>query len=168
MFAAVFAILAGVTGILLLVKKDFDWIQPPTLADTASSSGVPDHGDLLPLSAVYAIVFAADLPEFRSVDDIDRIDFRPSKRVFKIHSKIDHMEVQIGAVSGKILSYEKRWSDWIENLHDGTMLGGLFHGFIMILFGVSLVVLAITGVYIWMSPKLRKARRRRARRRAVG
>jgi len=166
--ATLFAISAGVTGVLLLLKKDYAWIQPPTFADPAPSSSSPDHTRLLPIDRVYEILLAAELPEFRSVGDIDRIDFRPGKRVYKVHSKVGHMEAQIGAVSGELLSYEKRWSDWLENLHDGSMFGDLVHGFVMILFGVSLVVLAVSGFYIWLSPRLRRARKRRASERTVG
>ncbi len=69
--ALVFATIAG-TGFLLLIKKDYAWIQPPTRS--GASGGVDD---LLPLHTVFARVLEQGHPDFQSMDDVDRIDFRP-------------------------------------------------------------------------------------------
>ena len=71
----------SVTGILLLVKKDFAWIQPPT-----STGAEGDPARFITPAALFAIVLAQGHPAFRVLDDIDRVDFRPGKRVYKVQS----------------------------------------------------------------------------------
>jgi len=77
---------SAVTGGFLLVKKKFHWIQP--IAQHGTEGPVER---LAPLQDVYRAVFALGLPQFRSEDDIDRIDFRPGKR--------KNLEVQVDAIS---------------------------------------------------------------------
>ena len=94
--AAVFSVTA-VTGFLLLVKKKYEWIQPPTISGEAG--GVEDF---ITTQELFEIVLAQGHPEFQSMDDIDRVDFRPGKRVFKVRSNSFH-EIQIDAVTGAVL-----------------------------------------------------------------
>jgi len=72
-------LLSATTGFLLLLKKDYAWIQPPVIKGQA---GPVER--LQPLQAVYDAVFALGLPAFRSEADIARIDFRPAQRVHKV------------------------------------------------------------------------------------
>jgi uncharacterized iron-regulated membrane protein len=72
--AIVFLMIAG-TGFLLLIKKDYDWIQPPTQRGEEGTLA-----DFITLQEMFASVFAEEHSDFRSMDDIDRVDFRPGKR----------------------------------------------------------------------------------------
>ena len=156
---SVFVLLSAGSGLLLLLKKDFQWIQPPTQVESVNG----DVKDFISLARLYEIVFAAGHEELREAEDIDRIDFRPKQRVFKVRSKQRNFEIQVGAVSGEILSREGRWSDWIEDFHDGSLFGGFVHGYLMLVFAVCLMLLAMTGVYLWLVPLLKKKKKKRQR-----
>ena len=151
-------VLTAATGLLLLVKKDFDWIQPPTQRGT---SGPPER--YRPIHEVYGAVFALGIPELRDEGDIARIDFRPDKGIHKVRSRHRDLEVQVDAITLETFGPEVRRSDWIERLHDGSLLGEWMHGYVMPLAAVALIALAITGYLIWWMPIARKRRQRRAR-----
>ena len=152
--AAVFSVTA-VTGFLLLLKKDYDWIQPPTLE--GASGGVEDF---ISTQRLFEVVLGAGNPEFRTFDDIDRVDFRPHDRVFKVRSNSLH-EIQVDAITGAVLSQDYRVSDFLESVHDGSFIAGWFHEWVMPVAACGLLFLAFSGLWLWLEPKYRKAKRRR-------
>jgi uncharacterized iron-regulated membrane protein len=154
--ASVFLLLITVTGALLLWKKQIDWIQPPTQYDSIQS-----QGPFLSIEKVYEIAFQEGHPELQSPGDIARIDFRPKQKVFKVRSKHGNFELQIGAISGTILSAAARNSDWIESLHEGSFFGDISHRYIWNLVALTLGFLILSGVYIWVAPVLKRRRKRK-------
>jgi uncharacterized iron-regulated membrane protein len=149
---AVVFIEMGATGFLLLQKKRFDWIQPPT------RTGAPgDVATLITLPEVLAVVLEQGHPDFRDVGDIDRIDFRPAARVHRVHSRHNHSELQVDAVTGEVLSLAPRRSDWLEDLHDGSLLGDWAHAVLLPLTAVILVFLSVSGLYLWLQPIYRRS-----------
>ncbi|MDY7108626.1 MAG: PepSY-associated TM helix domain-containing protein [Planctomycetota bacterium] len=161
--AVVFSVTA-VTGFLLLVKKKVDWIQPPTQKDVAVASE-----DFITNQQLFEIVFAQDHPDFQSMEDIDRVDFRPGKRVFKVRSEHNHSEMQVGAVSGEVLSSSWRMSDLLEDIHDGSFFADWIHEWFMPAYAVVLLFMVFSGLWMWIEPKVRRARRKkRAARQAAG
>jgi uncharacterized iron-regulated membrane protein len=149
-------LVSAATGFLLLIKKRAACIQPPTHVGAAG-----DPEQYRPLHEVYAAVFALGLPQLRSEADIERVDFRPDKRMHKVHSHRDYVEVQVDAVTLQTHGPSVRRSDWIEQLHDGTLVGGWMHDWVMPLVAVSLLALALTGYALWLWPKWRRLRLRR-------
>lgn len=148
----------AVTGFLLLQKKSQDWIQPPTR--TGAEGGAED---LITLEELFRVVLAAGHEDFRTVEDIDRVDFRPGKRVHKVRSRHRYAEIQVDAVTGKILSTDWRPSDLLEDLHDGSFYGSWAHAWLLPVLSISLLFLLASGVWLWLDPILRRRRRRRAR-----
>jgi uncharacterized iron-regulated membrane protein len=140
------------TGILLLLKKNFDWIQPPTQKGT---SEVPmlSYEDLL--------ARAKSVPEAGIVswDDIDRLDVRPGKGLIKVVAK-NRWEIQLDQGTGEVLQVAYRRSDLIETLHDGTFFHENAKLWIFLPSAVTLLVLWITGIWLFVVPLLMKARRR--------
>lgn len=146
--------LSAATGLLLLVKKDYAWIQPPTV------TGTPGPVESLKsLQEVYAAVFALGLPEFRSEADISRIDFRPDKRVHKVVSVHHHTEVQVCATTLAVTGPSTRRSDWLEQLHDGSWFGPWAHGVLMPAAALALLFLGGSGYAMWLWPKWQRRRR---------
>ena len=141
----------SVTGLLLLEKKEFEWIQPRTRIGT---EGTID--DFINMQKLFAVVFAQGHNSFQGLDSIDRVDFRPNERVFKVRSKKDYMEMQIDAVSGAVLNISTRRSDLCENLHDGSFFGQIMHGKLMPIVALANLTLVATGLYLWLSPKLKR------------
>lgn len=154
--AGLVLLVTAATGFLLLVKKHYVWLQP---AVVRGADGPPTA--LQPLAAVYEAVFALGLPQFRSEQDIARIDFRPAQRVHKVISKHDDLEVQVCAITLRTSGPAVRRSDWLERLHDGSMLGDTVHAWVMPAVAVTLLLLALTGYVMWGWPKWQRWRRGR-------
>jgi uncharacterized iron-regulated membrane protein len=150
--------LSSITGLLLLVKKDYDWIQPPTME---CESGTAEQ--LQPMAKVFEAVFALGLPQFRDEADILKVDFRPSKRLHKVVSRHDDYEVQVCAISLRTSKPSVRRSDWLERLHDGSWFGDLAHDRVMPVVALILLFLASSGYVMWLFPKWKKWRKQRDR-----
>jgi uncharacterized iron-regulated membrane protein len=147
----------SVTGFLLLIKKDHDWIQPPT------QKGAPGEVTaFISNQELFTVVLAQGHPDFQTMDDISRVDFRPGKRIHKVHSQHNHSEIQVDAVNSVVLSVATRNSDLIESLHDGSFFGDPVHDWLMPASAIALFLLTASGLYMWLQPKWRRARRRAA------
>lgn len=91
---------------------------------------------------------------------IDRIDARPGKGMVKFVFKDHYWAVQLDCATGNILQIEKRRADFIEHLHDGSILDNLTknrNGFLKLsyttIMGGSLLLLTFTGFWLWYNPK---------------
>ena len=156
---AILLFISALTGIFLAWKKDVAWIQPPT--QNGASKALQDWKPVADLATLAQSAFYEAHPE-QATNAIDRIDVRPSKGVAKVLFEQGWWEVQIDGSTGEILSIAKRHSDWIEKLHDGSIVGDLFKLVTMNGLGVGLIVLMVTGLWLWYGPRLyRKWNRRR-------
>ena len=145
----------SVTGLLLLEKKNFTWIQPET---KTGASGSADQ--FITNQRLFDAVLSQKHADFKTVDDIDRVDFRPGKRLFKVRSKNNYAEIQVDAITADVLSVARRNSDMIETLHDGSIFGAFTHQYLMPATAVITLYLTATGLYLWLLP----AAKRRAKR----
>lgn len=139
------------SGLLLQVKKEFDWIQPPT--QKAQNSRPTLSFDNV-LNAVRQVP-QANLNDW---DDIDRLDVRPAKGIIKVRGK-NHWEVQINAQTGDVLQVAYRRTDTIEAIHDGSWF---FDGAKLWLFlpaAILLFVLWVTGVVMLITTLKSKYRK---------
>ena len=152
--SSIFAV-TSVTGFMLLLEKRVAWIQPTTLEGAAG--GIESF---ITNQKLFMIVLSLDHPEFQSLEDIDRVDFRPNKRIFKVRSKTFY-EIQVDAVTGDVLNVSYRRSDFIETLHDGSFFAQWFHDWVMPVAACGLLFLLSSGLYLWLEPKLRRRRRQR-------
>ena len=85
--------------------------------------------------------------------EIDRIDVRPSKGIVKVLFARNNWEVQVDATSGNVYSIDRRHSDWIEAIHDGSIISQTFKFVSMNLLGIGLIILILAGVWLWYGPK---------------
>lgn len=98
---------------------------------------------------------------------LNRIDARPSKGMVKFIFQDHHWSVQLDGATGQVLNIGRRRSDWIENVHDGSILDDFFGTsssvFKLIyssVMGVSLLGFTVTGFWLWYGPKrMRKNRK---------
>jgi uncharacterized iron-regulated membrane protein len=81
------------------------------------------------------------------------MDVRPSKGIAKVLFENGYWEVQIDGTSGKILSISRRHSDWIEHLHDGSIISDWFKLVSMNYLGLGALFLIGTGIWLWYGPK---------------
>lgn len=92
--------------------------------------------------------------------EIDRMDVRPSKGVVKVRFKGHFTAVQIDGATGELLTMESRRSDFIENIHDGSVIddwlgipNGYFKLFYTTIASLALLLFTITGFWLWYGPK---------------
>jgi uncharacterized iron-regulated membrane protein len=159
----VFFFIMSVSGLLLGIKK-----QTRLLAPTQKGSS-PDLAEWISLDSLKknAIRFLKDSVSSSLSPEIDRIDVRPSNGIVKFTFRDHFKGLQLDGVTGKLLSVETRKSDFIEQIHDGSIVDRIFglgkdqakvsYNLIM---GTSLTLLVVSGFWLWYGPKrLRKIRR---------
>jgi uncharacterized iron-regulated membrane protein len=82
--------------------------------------------------------------------------------VYKVRSIHRDQEYQVDALTGAVHGQAKpRWADWIERLHDGSLLSDGFKLWFMPLVPLSLLFLVISGLYLWLAPVFRKRARKK-------
>jgi uncharacterized iron-regulated membrane protein len=149
-------LLVILTGILLQLKKDWSWVQPPTQKGVGKA----------PAITMDALLIAAkSRPECEVKDwkDIARIDLQPSKGVAKVQMK-NNWEVQVDLQTGEVLQLAYRRSDIIESLHDGSWFHDSAKLWVFLPTAVMVLGLWITGIYLFFLPhSVRWARRKRER-----
>ena len=145
-----------VTGLLLQVKKEFSWIQPPT------ERGVSiENRSQLSLDDLLEIVRKVPETQVNGWSDIDRFDIRPGKGVAKVRCE-NRWEVQIDLSTGKMLASNYRRSDLIESLHDGSFFADWTKLGVFLPNGFVLLGLLVSGMWLWYLPiKSRRKKRRR-------
>ena len=150
-----------VTGLLLIFKKDSNWIQPPTIRGVAKQPEIT-------FAEVLEVAKASDKIAINNWSDINRLDVRPSKGMLKIRSN-NGWELQIDTKTKDILSLEYRRSDIIEAIHTGTFFSKLVSYTVFLPAAVILLLLWITGLYLFVTMTItkRKNRNRRLRVRNV-
>ncbi len=150
-----------VAGLVLMLKKDISWIQPPTQRSVAPSDVAPETT----LSELYAVAAAVPELEMTSWTAFDRIDIRSDRGIAKFIAE-NRWEVQIDLVTLEILSLEYRRSDLFEQIHDGSFFGKGVKTFVFLPVGVILLMLWATGIWLFVEPYLKrwKRKKRRARR----
>ena len=140
------------SGVVLQLKKQSAWIQPPT----QTGSKEPPQ-----LSFLQILEIAKTVPEanVQSWDDIDRLDVRPGKGVLKVRCK-NRWEVQLDTASGEVLQVAFRRSDLIESIHDGSFFSDGAKLVIFLPTAIVLIGLWGTGVYLFFLPHLAKRKKR--------
>ena len=139
------------SGLLLQVKKEFDWIQPPT-------KKAQNSRPTLSFDNVLNAVRQVPQANINDWDDIDRLDVRPAKGIIKVRGK-NHWEVQLNAQTGDVLQVAYRRTDTIEAIHDGSWF---FDGAKLWLFlpaAILLFVLWVTGVVMLITTLKSKYRK---------
>jgi uncharacterized iron-regulated membrane protein len=142
------------SGVLLQLKKQVAWIQPEELRGTGT---VPN------LAFDRALDICRSVPQssIRGWEDVERIDVRPSKGMMKVTSKT-RWEIQIDSATGEVLQSAYRRSDLIEAIHDGSFVHPWAKLGLFLPVGIVLLVMLVTGTYLFWLPICVRARRKRA------
>ena len=143
-----------ITGLLLQIKKEWSWVQPPTQKGSAGQL-------LLGWEELLRIASSDPDADIQSWADIDRLDVRPQKGIVKVRAK-NNWELQVDLANGQVLSSCYRRSDWIESLHDGSWFSDFAKLWIFLPNGIALFILWFTGLYLWYLPyRARAAKKKR-------
>ena len=149
--------ISAITGVILSLKKEVAIIQPPT--EEGVSQVLSDWKPIHELSTI-ALDYLHSSVAGSSDIMIDRIDVRPSKGMAKVIFDDDSWEVQIDGVSGKVLSLGKRHSDWIEKVHDGSIISDAFKLVSMNVLGWGSLILIFTGTWLYYGPGIYRKKKR--------
>ena len=150
-------LVSAVTGVLLGWKKQSDWLQPPTQRGTEGTLAEWAALDVIEAAAVDA--FRQNAPRDAPAD-VDRMDVRPGKNTVKVRFEHGDYEVQVDGITAEVLSVGKRNADWIERIHDGSIVSQGFKLASMNVLGIGLLVMTATGAWLWYGPRRMRARRR--------
>ncbi len=158
---AVLFLVIALSGLLLGWKKhSFGMILPKT--EKGISINIEDW---MPMDSLHQIAIRT---LHKNVDpnlslELDRIDVRPNKGMMKFVFEEGYHEIQLDATTGEVLHIERRISDLIEEIHDGSIVdkmlridGDVFKLIYTTLMGVSLFLFVITGIWLWVGPKIMK------------
>jgi len=137
-------LLVLVTGIMLQLKKEWNWVQPPT---AKGSNKKPS------LSFDAILKAAASHPEagLATWDDVARIDVQPSRGIAKVQGK-NRWEVQVDTETGDVLHAAYRRSDLIESLHDGSWFHDAAKLWVFLPTAAIVLMLWFTGIYLFFLP----------------
>lgn len=88
---------------------------------------------------------------------IDRMDVRPADGYVKVRMKdAASTEVTIDLGTGRVLHVGRRGDVFLEKLHSGETFGS---GWVLLsdAAAIALAVTLLTGYWLWLAPKLRRA-----------
>jgi hypothetical protein len=123
-FLFVFFFIISVTGLLLGWKKHSGGIILPK-TESGISNDLKTWLSYDSLNTLAIQTLRDSLPGDLS-PVLDRIDARPERGIVKFVFKDHYTEIQLDAATGKTLSVNKRTSDIIEQIHDGSILDFAF------------------------------------------
>lgn len=133
-----------ITGLILQLKKEWHFVQPPT------KKGTP-----LALDVSFATILSSSqtVPEanIQTWEDIERLDVRPDKGIIKVQAK-NYYEIQLDSSDGKVLQVAYRNSDWLEAMHDGSWFHEQAKLWIFLPSAVIVLTLWISGIYLFFLP----------------
>jgi len=148
-------VITSITGVVLGWKKNVELLQPVTLKGESLDVGKWVSFEAVSQSALRAIDSVT-----QEENPIDRLDVRYDKGIIKVLFTNGYWEVQVDATTGKALSVAQRHADWIEHIHDGSIINEFFKLIYTNYLGFGLLFLSITGFWLWYGPKvIRKAKR---------
>lgn len=140
-----------ITGILLILRKDIAWIQPPSMN---GQGRIPT----IPFSLVLQTSQTVPSANIQTWDDISKLDVRPKKGIIKVRAK-NRWEIQLDHQTANILQVAYRRSGLIESIHDGTFFNrGVSLG-VFLPSAIILLILWITGMYLFIKTMLNKKKR---------
>lgn len=143
-----FFLVTASTGILLGWKKNVATLQPKTFqGESVKLSGWKSFEEVAEVSIIA-------LDSILENPTIDRMDVRPDKGIVKVLFTEGYWEAQVDGTSGKVLSVAKRHSDWIEHLHDGSLISEGFKLLYTNILGIGMITLALSGLWLWYGPKV--------------
>ncbi|MTI86384.1 MAG: PepSY domain-containing protein [Balneolaceae bacterium] len=142
-----------ITGVILQVKKEINWVQPPSQRGVST---IPE----ISFGHILDVVKEVPKAEIKTWDDVDRLDVRPSKGIVKVRSN-NQYEVQVDTKTGEVLQIAYRRSDIIEAMHDGSWFHDSAKLWIFLPSAIVVTVLWITGIYLFFLPLYAKRTNRK-------
>ena len=150
--------LVALTGLLLGWKKH----SGGYLLARSYPGTTTNLSDWLPVDSLnhLAVIYLRDSVSPDLSSGMDRIDVRPDKGMVKFVFADHFWALQLDGATGKLLHIERRRADFIENLHDGSIVdrylrlpGGAFKLLYTTVSGLALLTFTLTGFWLWHGPR---------------
>lgn len=158
-----FFFFVSITGLLLGWKKHSNG-----LILSKSYKGTSTHlKEWLPIDSLHTLACKVlrDSISGNLSPELERIDIRKDKGMVKFVFADHYWGIQLDGATGQLLCIEQRRADFIENIHDGSILDRycrtrneeikLLYTSIM---GLALLIFTITGFWLWYGPKVMRKR----------
>lgn len=127
-------ILVALSGVMLQVRNQFEWIQPsPVSAEMLSGEA------LLPFEKIISD---------HGQENVDQIIYRPTKKNMAVRLK-DGTEVQIHPQTGAVLKTAVRRTNFLIDLHQGTWMGKIGQYGIYFPTALAFCFLIVSGIVIY-------------------
>lgn len=138
---------------MLSWKKKVNWLQP-----TEQFKQKIADSDWLSIQELKKIGDEVLSNHIQTPFSLDRMDVRNTKGYVKMRYKPDDWEVQINGKTGEVISVSQRNADWIEQLHDGSIISDSYKLISLNVLGLGLIFLALSGIWLWIGPIVVKKR----------
>jgi len=153
----VFFFVVSITGLLLGWKKNSGGL---ILAKSYTGTST-ELKDWLSIDSLHTIAsgILRDSVSSQLSPELDRIDIRKDKGMVKFIFKDKYWGIQLDGATGQLLHIERRRADFVENIHDGSILDYYFktNGQIKLVYttimGLALLTFTVTGFWLWYGPK---------------
>ncbi|HEY7490507.1 MAG TPA: PepSY-associated TM helix domain-containing protein [Candidatus Tectomicrobia bacterium] len=157
---ALIMVALSITGGFVALKNKVEYLQPG-----ARSGAKGDIAEVIPPARVAEIILALQLPEAPTVKQINRIELRPSKRMYKVRLEQTSAwrsprELQVDAMTGAILNNGVRGDQLWMDLHSFAVFGETTKLLTMTVSGLALLWLSLSGYYLFFYPLWFRARKR--------
>lgn len=154
----VFFFFVAFTGLLLGWKKHSGGLILPK-SYKGTSSELKDWISIDSLHKIACAVLHDSVSKDLSLE-LERIDIRKDKGMVKFVFIDHYWGIQLDGATGQLLHIERRRSDFIENIHDGSILDYLFDTdkeqiklVYTSVMGLALITFTVTGFWLWYGPK---------------
>jgi uncharacterized iron-regulated membrane protein len=131
----------AVTGLLLV------YMIPLGVTDDIKMGKDASPSQSISMDKVISIATSQDLPGVASVEDIFRIEYRPSANIYQIRFN-NNQGLQLDASTGEVLSKKPDYSTFLITLHDGSYFGNWYRYSALTFAGLSLILLSFSGYYM--------------------
>ena len=145
-FVALPAVLIFSTGILLLLRQEFAWIQP--VSQKGILPGLPQRTIPELLERV------SQDPKVReqTVESLEwkmisSVDYKPASGVYAFRFK-SGLEIQLDGANGNILSVAQRRTGFLIELHQGSYFHPWVMKYLFVPVGVALLGLWLSGIVL--------------------
>lgn len=153
----IFFFFISITGLLLGWKKNTNGAILPE-SQKGTSTELVEWLSVDSLHTIACTTLHNSVSQNLSLE-LDRIDIRKDKGMVKFVFVDQYYEVQLDGATGDVLSVGQRKSDFLENVHDGSILdrylgtSGIIKLIYTSIMGISLLMFTITGFWLWYGPK---------------
>ena len=146
-----FVILLSITGVLLNHKRELGFMEEPFQSVEYAPH---ERGEPMALSRIAALGMKnSGNPELDAVNDIRSIDFPlPTGYAKVLFNDKKSTEVIVNVYNGRIVNVSERRDFFLEALHGGDELGGLWGRRLIDASGLVLILLTLNGLYLWIWP----------------